>query len=109
VTIQYERQTGGAITVNHEFIGAPTMNSSERFTNVGNVGDRFELSPRTEDGWQVKGELPQVTVTEQAQTVTIQYERQTGGAITVNHEFIGAPTMNSSERFTNVGNVGDRF
>ncbi|MDK4212452.1 MucBP domain-containing protein, partial [Enterococcus mundtii] len=76
---------GGAITVNHEFIGAPTMNSSERFTNVGNVGDRFELTPRTEDGWRVKGELPQVTVTEQAQTVTIQYERQTGGAITVNH------------------------
>ena len=109
VTIQYERQTGGAITVNHEFIGAPTMNSSERFTNVGNVGDRFELTPRTEAGWQVKGELPQVTVTEQAQTVTIQYERQTGGAITVNHEFIGAPTMNSSERFTDVGNVGDRF
>ncbi|MEC3940002.1 MucBP domain-containing protein [Enterococcus mundtii] len=109
VTIQYERQTGGAITVNHEFIGAPTMNSSERFTNVGNVGDRFELTPRTEDGWQVKGELPQVTVTEEAQTVTIQYERQTGGAITVNHEFIGASTMNSSERFTNVGNVGDRF
>ncbi|PQF21774.1 MucBP domain-containing protein [Enterococcus mundtii] len=109
VTITYERQTGGAITVNHEFIGAPTMNSSERFTDVGNVGDRFELTPRTEAGWQVKGELPQVTVTEQAQTVTIQYERQTGGAITVNHEFIGAPTMNSSERFTNVGNVGDRF
>ncbi|WP_409173908.1 MucBP domain-containing protein [Enterococcus mundtii] len=109
VTIQYERQTGGAITVNHEFIGDPTMNSSERFTDVGNVGDRFELTPRTETGWQVKGELPQVTVTEQAQTVTIQYERQTGGAITVNHEFIGDPTKNTSERFTDVGNVGDRF
>ena len=100
---------GGTITVNHEFIGDPTMNSSERFTDVGNVGDRFELTPRTETGWQVKGELPQVTVKEQAQTVTIQYERQTGGAITVNHEYIGDPTMNSSERFTDVGNVGDRF
>ncbi|GKS55248.1 MucBP domain-containing protein [Enterococcus mundtii] len=109
VTIQYERQTGGAITVNHEYIGDPTMNSSERFTDVGNVGDRFDLTPRTETGWQVKGELPQVTVKEQAQTVTIQYERQTGGAITVNHEYIGDPTMNSSERFTDVGNVGDRF
>ncbi|MGM0147554.1 MucBP domain-containing protein [Enterococcus sp. AZ162] len=109
VTIQYERQTGGAITVNHEFIGDPTKNTSERFTDVGNVGDRFDLTPRTEVGWQVKGELPQVTVTEQAQTVTIQYERQTGGAITVNHEFIGDPTMNSSERITDVGYVGDRF
>ncbi|MGG5303653.1 hypothetical protein IGK16_001269 [Enterococcus pernyi] len=109
VTIQYERQTGGAITVNHEFIGDPTKNTSERFTDVGNVGDRFDLTPRTEVGWQVKGELPQVTVTEQAQTVTIQYERQTGGAITVNHEFIGDPTKNTSERFTDVGNVGDRF
>ncbi|NMP59381.1 MucBP domain-containing protein, partial [Enterococcus mundtii] len=28
---------GGVITVNHEFIGDPTMNSSERFTDVGNV------------------------------------------------------------------------
>ncbi|MFP1647458.1 MucBP domain-containing protein, partial [Enterococcus mundtii] len=80
---------GGAITVNHEFIGASSMNSSERFTNVGNVGDRFELTPRAEAGWQVKGELPEVIVTEQAQTVTIQYERKPGGAITVNHEFIG--------------------
>ncbi|WP_198508203.1 MucBP domain-containing protein [Enterococcus mundtii] len=109
VTIQYERQTGGAITVNHEFIGDPTMNSSERITDVGYVGDRFDLKPRIEAGWRVKGELPQVTVTEQAQTVTIQYERQTGGAITVNHEFIGDPTMNSSERITDVGYVGDRF
>ncbi|MGM0108165.1 MucBP domain-containing protein [Enterococcus sp. AZ172] len=100
---------GGAITVNHEFIGDPTLNTSERFTDVGNVGDRFDLTPRTEVGWQVKGELPQVTVMEQAQTVTIQYERQTGGAITVNHEFIGDPTLNTSERFTDVGNVGDRF
>ncbi|ONN44152.1 MucBP domain-containing protein, partial [Enterococcus mundtii] len=96
---------GGVITVNHEFIGDPTMNSSERFTDVGNVGDRFDLKPRIEAGWRVKGELPQVTVTEQAQTVTIQYERQTGGAITVNHEFIGDPTKNTSERFTDVGNV----
>ncbi len=109
VTIQYERQTGGTITVNHEFIGEPTMNSSERITDVGYVGDRFDLKPRIEAGWRVKGELPQVTVTEQAQTVTIQYERQTGGAITVNHEFIGDPTMNSSERITDVGYVGDRF
>ncbi|MEQ6207637.1 MucBP domain-containing protein [Enterococcus mundtii] len=109
VTIQYERQTGGAITVNHEFIGDPTKNTSERFTDVGNVGDRFDLTPRTEVGWQVKGELPQVTVTEQAQTVTIQYERQTGGAITVNHEFIDEPSLDTSEIFTDVGYVGDRF
>ncbi|PQC32459.1 MucBP domain-containing protein [Enterococcus mundtii] len=100
---------GGAITVNHEFIGASSMNSSERFTNVGNVGDRFELTPRTEAGWQVKGELPEVIVTEQAQTVTIQYERKPGGAITVNHEFIGESSMNTNEVITDVGNVGDRF
>ena len=100
---------GGAITVNHEFIGASSMNSSERFTNVGNVGDRFELTPRTEAGWQVKGELPEVIVTEQAQTVTIQYERKPGGAITVNHEFIGDSSMNTNEVITDVGNVGDRF
>ncbi|NAB09836.1 hypothetical protein GUI49_01310 [Enterococcus mundtii] len=100
---------GGAITVNHEFIGASSMNSSERFTNVGNVGDRFELTPRTEAGWQVKGELPEVVVTEQAQTVTIQYERKPGGAITVNHEFIGDSSMNTNEVITDVGNVGDRF
>ena len=100
---------GGAITVNHEFIGASTMNSSERFTNVGNVGDRFELTPRTEAGWQIKGELPQVTVTEQEQTVTIQYERQTSGAITVNHEYIDEPSLNMSEIFTDVGNVGEQF
>ncbi len=100
---------GGAITVNHEFIGASSMNSSARFTNVGNVGDRFELTPRTEAGWQVKGELPEVIVTEQAQTVTIQYERKPGGAITVNHEFIGDSSMNTNEVITDVGNVGDRF
>ncbi len=100
---------GGVITVNHEFIGASTMNSTERFTDVGNVGDRFELTPRTEAGWRVKGELPQVTVTEQAQTVTIQYERKPGGAITVNHEFIGDSSMNTNEVITDVGNVGDRF
>ncbi|WP_066025513.1 MucBP domain-containing protein [Enterococcus mundtii] len=100
---------GGAITVNHEFIGASSMNSSERFTNVGNVGDRFELTPRAEAGWQVKGELPEVIVTEQAQTVTIQYERKPGGAITVNHEFIGDSSMNTNEVITDVGNVGDRF
>ncbi|MGG5312669.1 hypothetical protein IGL24_001364 [Enterococcus sp. DIV2371] len=109
VTITYERETGGAITVNHEFIGDTTLNTSETFTNVGNVGDRFELTPRTEAGWRVKGELPQVTVTEQAQTVTIQYERQTGGAITVNHEFIGDSSLNTSEVITDVGNVGDLF
>ncbi|MGM0190228.1 MucBP domain-containing protein [Enterococcus sp. AZ147] len=109
VTIQYERQTGGTITVNHEFIGDPTMNSSERITDVGYVGDRFDLKPRIEAGWRVKGELPQVTVTEQAQTVTIQYERQTGGAITVNHEFIDEPSLDTSEIFTDVGYVGDRF
>ncbi|MGM0329456.1 MucBP domain-containing protein [Enterococcus sp. AZ084] len=109
VTIQYERKPGGAITVNHEFIGDSSMNTNEVITNVGNVGDRFELTPRTEAGWQVKGELPEVIVTEQAQTVTIQYERKPGGAITVNHEFIGESSMNTNEVITDVGNVGDRF
>ncbi|STD23764.1 MucBP domain-containing protein [Enterococcus mundtii] len=109
VTIQYERKPGGAITVNHEFIGDSSMNTNEVITDVGNVGDRFELTPRTEAGWQVKGELPEVIVTEQAQTVTIQYERKPGGAITVNHEFIGDSSMNTNEVITDVGNVGDRF
>jgi len=109
VTIQYERKPGGAITVNHEFIGDSSMNTNEVITDVGNVGDRFELMPRTEAGWQVKGELPEVIVTEQAQTVTIQYERKPGGAITVNHEFIGDSSMNTNEVITDVGNVGDRF
>ncbi|WP_195273416.1 MucBP domain-containing protein [Enterococcus mundtii] len=109
VTIQYERKPGGAITVNHEFIGESSMNTNEVITDVGNVGDRFELTPRTEAGWQVKGELPEVIVTEQAQTVTIQYERKPGGAITVNHEFIGESSMNTNEVITDVGNVGDRF
>ena len=109
VTIQYERKPGGAITVNHEFIGDSSMNTNEVITDVGNVGDRFELTPRTEAGWQVKGELPEVIVTEQAQTVTIQYERKPGGAITVNHEFIGNSSMNTNEVITDVGNVGDRF
>ncbi|MEI1231348.1 MucBP domain-containing protein [Enterococcus mundtii] len=109
VTIQYERKPGGAITVNHEFIGESSMNTNEVITDVGNVGDRFELTPRTEAGWQVKGELPEVIVTEQAQTVTIQYERKPGGAITVNHEFIGDSSMNTNEVITDVGNVGDRF
>ncbi|WP_195339257.1 MucBP domain-containing protein, partial [Enterococcus mundtii] len=109
VTIQYERKPGGAITVNHEFIGDSSMNTNEVITDVGNVGDRFELMPRTEAGWQVKGELPEVIVTEQAQTVTIQYERKPGGAITVNHEFIGESSMNTNEVITDVGNVGDRF
>ena len=109
VTIQYERKPGGAITVNHEFIGDSSMNTNEVITDVGNVGDRFEMTPRTEAGWQVKGELPEVIVTEQAQTVTIQYERKLGGAITVNHEFIGDSSMNTNEVITDVGNVGDRF
>nr|WP_260697462.1 MucBP domain-containing protein [Enterococcus mundtii] len=109
VTIQYERKPGGAITVNHEFIGDSSMNTNEVITDVGNVGDRFELMPRTEAGWQVKGELPEVIVTEQAQTVTIQYERKPGGAITVNHEFIGDSSMNTNEVITDVGNVGDHF
>ncbi|WP_195475908.1 MucBP domain-containing protein [Enterococcus mundtii] len=109
VTIQYERKPGGAITVNHEFIGDSSMNTNEVITDIGNVGDRFELTPRTEAGWQVKGELPEVIVTEQAQTVTIQYERKPGGAITVNHEFIGESSMNTNEVITDVGNVGDRF
>lgn len=98
---------GGAITVNHEFIGAPTLNSSENFMNVGNVGDRFELTPRIETGWQVKGELPEVIVTEQAQTVTIQYERKVGGQVVVNHIFEEAPEKNRMDIL--LGRWGEAF
>ncbi len=107
VTIQYERKPGGAITVNHEFIGESSMNTNEVITDVGNVGDHFELTPRTDAGWQVKGELPEVIVTEQAQTVTIQYERKVGGQVVVNHIFEEAPEKNRMDIL--LGRWGEAF